>query len=421
MSHRPAFTLTRRRFLQGSGALGFGGALLAAAGPLPAHAAPGRPGRGDALVVVFLRGGLDALSACVPYQEPLYFTRRPTLAVPASRVLDLDGRFGLHPALAPLHEIFQEGDLAVVQAVGHPAVNRSHFTAQELWERGFVVDPFVPGWVARHLAGTPADGALRAVASHPRLPLALRGASGAIAVNHVEGYGLEGFANYEKQAVMATLSGLYPGADLLAEELATSAELARDAIQAVAAVDRLDDTPAHGAVYPDTTLGRRLRDVARMLRAPQAIPLDAAWIDVPDYDTHADQGTWKEGHLRNLLDELARALHAFHTDLLDVRNEVTLVVASEFGRQVHENGSGGTDHGDGGCLFVMGGGVRGGVYGRWPGLADEVLVRFSGLAVTTDFRDVLAEIVEKRLGHPDAGVVFPGHLAQPLGLVDGVA
>jgi len=414
--------LTRRRFLQAAGAAGaFGG--LAAAGavgvPRVAFGAPGAPSRGDALVVVFLRGGMDGLSALVPTHEALYYDRRPGIAIPPGRVMPLEGGFGLHPELAGLQEAWAEGDLAVVPAAGHPELTRSHFEAMARIERGRPEGVTVAeGFLARHLrsrAGAPPRDLAAAMIGNA-LADGLANAPAAYALSGVDRVRVEGLPG-DPAEVRAALEALYAVGVAPAERGAA----ARDTL---ATLSRLAEArpgevaPRNGAVYPDDSFAQSLRSVAQLLRVGADLNLELAWVDLGGFDTHESMGDADGGRMAGVLRRLGDGLGAFWRDLRDVRGEVTVVALAEFGRQVHENGSGGTDHGNGGVMFVLGGGVRGGVHGAWPGLEEEALVDRNGVAPLNDFRDVFAEVLARRVGGADLDAVFPGLAHRPLGLVE---
>jgi uncharacterized protein (DUF1501 family) len=379
------------------------------------------PPRGDILICIFLRGGMDGLSAVVPYTEAGYHDRRPTIAVPDHAVLDLDGQFGLHPVMAPLLGIWQEGHLAIVHAAGSPDPTRSHFDAMDYMERGTPGEKrLTTGWIGRHLQtlATENQSPFRAVGIGAMLQASLRGPVPALALRSIAEFHLRG-REEEIAEVQAALEQLYILGDGADSALAQQATQAFDAIKLLEDADPLQYEPQHGAVYPEDEFGLGLRQVAQLIRAE--VGLEVACIDAGGWDTHETMGEYDEGRMASLLENRAAALSAFYTDLQDEMERVCVVTMSEFGRRVQENGSRGTDHGHGNCMFLMGGGIRGGrVYARWPGLAEEQLDR-GDLAVTTDFRDVLAEIVQVRLGNDALAEVFPNYtptflgLAQPLG------
>lgn len=404
---------SRRRFLTGAaavaGAAGLAGTLggtlagpLGPGGPLGSTAgAAARRGAGK-LIVVFLRGGIDGLSAVVPVADSAYYASRPGIAVPADAALPLDATFGLHPAMAPLHELWQDGRLAVIHAVGNPARSRSHFDAQDLLEQGSDTQRTdAAGWLARYLATTtssaPHGGLFRAVAISGGVPGSLRG-SNALAIPSVSGFGLGGVTG-ASTTWTGVLNQMYQG------RLPVEA-VGRTTVQAVTTV---------GGVTPPST-SSSFTEAAALLGA--GLGVEVVTVDTGGWDTHDSMGTHESGEMRDLLAGLAGSLAGLQADL-DARglSEVTTVVMSEFGRRLIENGSGGTDHGTANMMLVMGGAARSGpVLGTWPGLATDDLDR-GDLAITTDVRDVLWELTSAVLGHPDPGVVFSGHTHTPVGAV----
>ncbi len=360
--------------------------------------------RGDVLVSLFLRGGMDGLHAVPPHADEQLRRQRPTLALhdagKPGGVIDLDGFYGLHPELAPLAELFRERRLAIVHACGSPDRTLSHFEAMQTLERG--VDDgnsVASGWISRHLAGTQERGAspLRALAFGDVLPKSLQGSASATAVRSLTEFRLpvpEPWTQFRN-----TLAALYGGAD-------PAAAPGRETLRLLNCLERLDPgayRPEGGAAYPKTELGRRMAQVAQLIKAE--VGLEIAALDLGGWDSHVAQDTL----LTPLLRELARALHAFHADLGPRMERVTVVAMTEFGRRVHENSGLGTDHGRAGALFLLGGGIRGGrVYGSWPGLHDGQLDGDGDLRVTTDFRSVLGEVVRRRLGNERLEQVFPG-------------
>lgn len=405
-------TPSRRGFIAGAaaltGAAGLAGVLGGTlSGPLgrmdplraSASATPLRAGAGK-LIVVFLRGGTDGLTAVVPAGDPDYFAARPTIAVPAEATLPLDGIFGLHPAMAPLHEIWQDGRLSIITAVGNPARSRSHFDAQDLLEQGSVTRRSdAAGWLTRHLATSsstaPHGGLFRAVAVSNTVPGSLRGA-GALAIASVGGFGLGGLTG-ASSGWTGMLDRMHWGR-LPVETTGQRTVQAVTAVRGVAA-------PATASPYAD----------AVALLASD-LGVEVVTIDTGGWDTHNNMGTHASGQMRNLLGALSQNLARLQADL-DSRglSNVTTVVMSEFGRRVAENGSGGTDHGAANVMFVMGGAARNRqVLGTWPGLAPANLDR-GDVAITTDVRDVLWELVRDVLGHPTPEAVFGSHLHTPVG------
>lgn len=364
-------------------------------------------GDGDRIVCLFLRGGADALSLVVPYGDPDYYRLRPNLAVPAPGTadssalpLDKDSFFGLHPALAPLLPAFAAGQLAMVHACGSPSESRSHFDAQDFMERAWLEKGGPPtGWLGRHLEILGGDSApFRAIALGNAIPASLRGAAPATAIADLEQFGLQARAS-ELPTLTVILQALYAGETAL--DGAAQQTLA--ATTALAAANPTQYAPENGAVYPDSSFGGALLQIAQLLKT-DALGVKVACVDLGGWDTHAGQAA----SLPPLLTDFASGLAAFATDMGARLDGVTVVAMSEFGRRAYENASGGTDHGHGGCLWLLGGGVRGGrVYGQWPGLAADRLDQGSDLQVTTDWRTVLGELVLRRLGNPGLDAVFP--------------
>jgi uncharacterized protein (DUF1501 family) len=404
-------TLTRQTFLE-SAIVAFPSWMprLAFA---PKHVAP----RGDTLIVVFLRGAADALNIVVPHGDEAYYNLRPVLGIPrpddrkakeSSRTIDLDGFFGLHPALKPLTPSWQAGHLAIIHACGAPDESRSHFRAMELMERG-VDDERGPasGWIGRHLAtlDTGNRSPLRAIGLGPQPQRSLGGAVPASALRSITDFHFNGDTRALAQ-MRAALTSLYAGNDPLSLVGQETLEI----IDTVQALDPNGYTPSiTNYQYPITEFGLGLKQIAMLIKAE--VGLEVAAIDLGGWDTHFAQGG-SEGLMAGLLKELAEGLAAFHEDTADHADRMTIVTMSEFGRRAQENGSLGTDHGHGSMMMLMGGNVIGNkVHGGWPGLAEGQLVGPGDLAVTTDYRDVLAEVCLRRLNNPAMEQIFPGYRA----------
>ena len=406
--------LTRRSMLTGALAVG----ALAGLGGLPGLGTTGlafaeTPYTGDTLVVLSLRGGFDGLSAVVPAFDPGYAAARPGIGVPANNLVRLDGRFGLHPALAPLAPLWTSGKLAVVHAVGQSDPTRSHFEAMAQLERAAPGTSTRTGWLDRTLGVTgPGSPFAAAQIGQVMAGQAFAGPNPELTMNNVDDFSLYSAWDDAESRRWATALGA-----LQADAVPVTAAPARTALSALATAATLKAagyTPANGAAYPDSDLGNALRDVAQLVKANVGLRLAA--VDSGDWDMHVDLGGFNDeyGWMRRKLDELARSLAAFATDLGAAFGNVTVVTLSEFGRRVEENGSGGVDHGHGNAVMLLGGGVVGGkVYGTWPGLGEADLVD-GDLAGTTDYRTVLAEILEKRCAVA-TGTVFPGLAAGRLG------
>ncbi len=374
----------------------------------------------NVLVVIFLRGGLDGISAVVPYREDRYYQLRPTLGLAApsdrskpgiDRTLDLDGFFGLNPALEPLLPLFREGRLGIIHAIGSEDRTRSHFEAMNAMERGLdtAKGSAASGWLARYLStNEPASPSpLRAVAFGNIMPDSLRGATHAVALESLAEFRLQHPPGVHGSSMEAAIGELYSqGKDAVRDA-------GRETLRVMHALRRLDPAryaPANGAVYPETDLGEGLKQVAALMRG--RLGLEVAALDTGGWDTHFGQGR-SEGLLPSLLGDLARALAAFDRDLGADRSGVTVAVMTEFGRRCYENSTLGTDHGRASVMFLMGGGVRGGkVYGEWPGMGANSLEEPGDLRVTTDYRSALGEVLAKRMGCRELGSVFPGYAAK---------
>lgn len=401
---RLASPLSRRSVLRGAvaGGVAWLGSSLFGEAPLMVFA-QGERAPGDVLVVVFQRGGVDGLSLVVPYGEGgSYYDVRPTTALTEGELHDLDGFFGLHPRLEGFKEIFDSGHLGVVHAAGSPDPSRSHFDAMEYMERGTPGLRSTPtGWLARHLESAPWTNAspFRAVGMGTMVQSALRGPISALSLRSITDFHLSG-RDDQLGALQRTLSSLYlADADPL---LLEGAQETMRTIGELAGVAEEGYTPAPGARYPESEFGWNLQQVAQLIKAD--VGLEVACVDAGGWDTHEEQGA-ADGWLGGMIADFGASLSSFYTDLQDHLGRVTVVTMSEFGRRVTENASGGTDHGHGNVMFVMGAGVSGGVHTRWPGLGAEVLDE-GDLAITTDYRDVLAEILTRRLGNTSLDRVF---------------
>ena len=368
---------------------------------------------GKKLVVLFQRGAADGLNIVVPYREKNYYALRPSIAIQPGEVLDLDGQFGLHPAMAPLLPLYQQGHLAVVHAVGSPDVTRSHFDAQDYMESGTPgVKGTQDGWLNRALQAERLDPklstAFRAVALGTQVPRTLQGRLPAVAVSNLQDFSVGG-RSASPSAASNAFQAMYAGTH--DQILSGEGQETFEAMRMLKAADPAHYQPAPGVVYPSTPFANSLRQVAQLMKANLGV--EAAFADIGDWDTHQAQGA-TQGRLANRLREFSQGIAAFWQDMGQDAEHITLVTMSEFGRTARQNGTGGTDHGHGNVMFVLGGGVRGGkVYGRWPGLGDAELNDGRDLAVTTDFRQVLAEAAYSTLGTRDLGAVFPGATLTP--------
>ena len=397
-----------RRALLGGSALSSLGFLLR---PCTGFAQTAKPVEGLAnspvLLCVFLRGAADGLNIVVPHGEAEYYRLRPGIAVrPPSEsggAINLDGRFGLHPKLAPLKAAWDAKELALITAVGSPHPTRSHFEAQDYMETAAVGDRSASrGWLANYFASRPPANAqvLRAVAVSSRAPLALRGYHDAVSAPSLRNFRLNATRELEPVLSRGFRRMYAENAQGLAERAGGRALDASDVV-AKALGKRGALPPGYARDTQD------FADVAKLIKAN--VGLETAWLDLGGWDTHRAEGSSENGELPRNLERLGRALSAFRSDLGADFERVVVVVMSEFGRTARENGTGGTDHGHGNFMLLLGGKVRGGrVLGNLPGLAPDQLFEGRDVPVTTDFRDVLAELCERHLHLPDASALFPG-------------
>jgi uncharacterized protein (DUF1501 family) len=401
---------SRRLFLKGSALAMFGVGSMPAWLSRSCYAADSSSeGRKKTLVAIFQRGAVDGLNMVVPFGESRYYELRPSIGIPkpdgtANSAIDLDGFFGLHPALGPLKPMFDAQHLAIVDAVGSPDPTRSHFDAQDYMESGTPGYKGAPdGWLNRALPvhSGPASP-LRAVSLGDSLARTLRGHNDALAVRS-----LNDFQVHDASGA-ATFASMYENSrDKL---LNGTGQETFNAVKMMQSIQKQKYVPANGATYPSAGFGQSLQQIAQLIKAN--VGVEVAFADIGGWDTHVNEtgGQPTNGQLANNLGQFGRALAAFYQDLGDRMEDVTLVTMSEFGRTVKENGDRGTDHGHANVMFVLGGDVRGGkIYGDWPGLQEEQLYEGRDLALTTDFRDVLGELVAKHVGNPSLKSVFPGY------------
>jgi uncharacterized protein (DUF1501 family) len=398
----------RRDFLKISG---LSATALAAAPTIAlANTSSNAPRNTDTLIVIFQRGAMDGLSAVVPYTEAQYYAQRKTIAVPkpdaaTGGALDLNGRFGLHPALAPLKAIWDRGELSVVHAVGITTPNRSHFDAQDFMERAwFEKGTVYSGWLNRHLASNARmnDTSFRGLAIGKAVPKSMGGAATVVGLNSIATFGLN--SNSTRKITLT---------DTLESTFSSNRMLDSSGLQTFAALDELaSKNPGtiaveNNAVYPNTNFGNQMKDLAALIKS--GVGVEVATCELGGWDTHNNE----VAELNTLFDQFAKTLAAFNTDMGARMKSITVLSMTEFGRRVAENGSQGSDHGRGSCMFAMGGGVVGKqVFGQWPGLAESQL-EGGDLRVTTDYRAVLAEALAKRCGNAEKlADVFPGFTGQ---------
>jgi uncharacterized protein (DUF1501 family) len=420
------FKMTRRGFMVGCSA-----AIASFAGGLSftAFGSQAAEPNQDIVIVVFLRGGMDGINLVPPIAGPdrgFYEAKRSRIAVPTtgtSAALPLTDLFGLHPAAAPLVGLYQSQHLAIVHAAGLTSDTRSHFDAMQYMELGTPDSKSsTTGWLTRHLQtanNLPAQVMMPAVAAGTLQPTSLLGSRESIGMASPDDFHFNGHWRYG-DGQRSSLRAMYNGSSWLHQ----AGIQTLDAIDVVEYADPGNYTPGNGAVYPGSSFGDSLQTVAQIIK--MQLGLRVATIDLGGWDTHEYQGEAGGGYFASRIGELAAGLNAFYTDMsndngVDHNKRITVVVMSEFGRSFSQNESQGTDHGHGNVMLVLGGAVKGGqVYGPWPGLATEQLYDRRDLAITTDYRRVLSEILIRRLGNPNLGTIFPGYQDYtPLGILEG--
>ncbi len=402
----------RRTFLKAG--MGIGVAALGAqlVTSRVSYAAADTPSTGT-LVVIFLRGGMDGLSLLVPADDPYLLEKRPEIMVRGSALIPMERGFALHPSMAPLQALKDAGKLAVVPAVSTPDLSRSHFQAQDCLERGSS-NALTSGWLDRVLEVAGAGTTFRSVALGGMLPRSLMGGSDSLAMYNLDSLKID-VGDDEVETTRTALESLYTG---LEHPIASQAVLALGALSTAQAI-RDSRPPVPTVTYPqDSNFADALASLAELIKANVGVRV--ACIDVGGWDTHTGMGTVDAGDMKTQLDELATSLKAFTDDIGTYLDSTTIVTMSEFGRRVEQNASGGTDHGHGNAVLVLGGGVSGGVKGYWEPLSDENLASEEGdVPGWNDYRDVLTEVVTKRLGVSAGSMstVFPAWTASPIGVM----
>ncbi|MCX6459980.1 MAG: DUF1501 domain-containing protein [Actinobacteria bacterium] len=410
----PARGISRRTVLRGMAIGAAVAGVSSALGPFGTRVAwAATPGyTGDTLVILSLRGGFDAMSAIVPAADPDYYRLRPSIAIPAARTLPIDSRFGLHPALAPLTPLIDAGHLGFVHAVGLPAPNRSHFDAMDELEQAAPGSALRTGWLDRMLALHDPDGPFGAVQmGSSTMPYSLAGSFPALGMDSLDGFSLHAAWDAASTTRWSNaLTALHTGAGAALKESATGT---LGALATTAALASAANAPT--VTYPDTNLGHALSDAGRLIRGNKGARVIT--IDEGDWDMHAGMGTVDGGWMVDHLTDLGACLAAFAADLGSRIANVTLLTITEFGRRASENESQGLDHGWGSAMMLLGGGVVPGVHGSWPGLSDAAL-NDGDLAVTTDYRAVLADVLTNRCGASTSEVasVLPGFTGATLGV-----
>ncbi len=412
-----------RRFFLHKGALAVAGTAAMPNFLVRSILAQDSPVKNQRLVVIFQRGAVDGLNVVVPYREKNYYSMRPSIAIPQNQVVDLDGFFGLHPSMAAFKPLYDSGHLAIVHACGSPDMSRSHFDAQDYMESGTPgVKSTDDGWLNRALqaedlvhrcAGTcEAHTAFRALALGADVPRTLAGKIPAIAFSNMNTFTV-GTRGPQPGPAASAFEAMYAGSG--DHILHAAGDETFEAVKMLKTANPAQYQPASGVQYPTSEFGNSMKQIAQLLKANLGV--EAAFTDVSGWDTHQNQGG-VNGQLSNRLTDFSNSIAAFWRDMGDDGENITLVTMSEFGRTAHENGTGGTDHGHANAMFVLGGKVKGGkVYGKWPGLDNNQLNEGRDLALTTDYRQVLGEVVTRSLGAENLELVFPGTQLNPRGFL----
>ncbi|MBL8168157.1 MAG: DUF1501 domain-containing protein [Acidobacteria bacterium] len=412
--------MNRRFFLKNSGiALASISAFTASPSFLTRTLAQtGKTGRKKILIAIFQRGAMDGLNAVVPYGEAEYYSLRPGIAIPRpgsattgqglaaqGPAVDLDGFFGLNPALSGFKPIFDAGELAIVHAAGSPDNTRSHFDAQDYMESATPgLKSTSDGWLNRLLQAKPDPKAspFRAVTMGPNLPRTMQGKAGTIAMNSINDFGIRAGGGQMSQTVQGGFEAMY--AQAVNDTLRDTGKETFEAVKLLKQANPSQYQPAPGVTYPRGQFGDRLKQIAQLIKAD--VGLEVAFTDTGGWDTHANEGP----QLTQRLTEFGQGIAALYADLKDRAEDVVILTMTEFGRTARENGNRGTDHGHASAMFILGGTVKGGkVYGKWPGLKTNQLYEGRDLAVTTDFRDVFAELAKHHLGIGNLNTIFPGY------------
>jgi uncharacterized protein (DUF1501 family) len=406
--------MTSRRLFIKSGAaamlsLGFAPGFLT-------RAAEAADARKRLLIAIFQRGAVDGLNMLVPFGDADYYKLRPSIGIAQpgreGAALDLDGFFGLHPRMAPLKPLYDEGLLAAIHACGSPDSTRSHFDAQDYMESATPgVKSTRDGWLNRYLQAINSSTPLQGVAVTRQTPRTMQGRAATLSFPGVDEFAV--------RATMGSARAIQDSYSRTNDALLNAS--AREAFEAMAVLQKATAgayQPANGADYPRSPFGRAVQEIARIAKAN--VGLEVAFAESSGWDTHVGQGA-SDGQLAGRLDDLARGIAALTRDLGDRMGDTVIMTMSEFGRAASENGNGGTDHGHGNAMMLIGGPVKGGhVYGNWPGLRPEQRYESRDLAVTTDFRNVFAEVVTAHLGAPATSLtrILPGFTpTKPVGII----
>ena len=413
--------MQRRQFLKGLAAYA-GVSTFLSGSPLSLKVNTAQAAEGKTLITIFQRGGCDGLNSVIPYTEERYYQLRPTIAIAPpdgsnpEAALDINGQFGFHPSLAPLLDIYNDGQLAVMPAVHYPDGSRSHFSGQFFIESGQRMNDS-DGWLNRHLQTQSFVSQFRAVGFGNELDQSLRGSATAASLTSMDNFSL-GIDESEQSMLLSRMGQVYAqdaGPSPTKQLLHRFGAKVIDDLDVIAQIREQPYTPANGAVYPNTGYGRDLMQIAQLIKS--GIGLELATVSIGGWDTHSNQGGGEaNGRQARSHAQFAQGIHALYTDLGELMSDVVIMTQTEFGRTSAENGSQGTDHGYASAWYAMGGGIQSGVYGAWPGLAEDQLERGRFLAQSIDYRDVYAQILTRHLENNALDSLLPGHSVTDLGL-----
>jgi len=421
---------SRRGFLKAGGLALFGVSLV---GGIPGFIAEAAASdkiiapykKKKTMVCIFQRGAMDGLMAVTPFTDENLKAARPTLFMSAAKggtakpLIDLDGRFGLHPSMAAFEPLYRDGRLGIVHGIGSPNNTRSHFDAQDYMESG---TPFnkgtASGWLNRAvgLLGHDTATPFQAVSLTSALPRSFYGDNQSVAINNLQDFGIQMRGNAAGANMAAkSFEDLYGQAS--SGLLKSTGKESFDAVKMLQKNDTKNYKPANGAVYPNTAVGNSLKQIAQLIKMD--VGLEVAFTESGGWDTHFNQGTENGIFARNVND-LSNCIVAFWTDLGQYQDDVTLMTMTEFGRTVHQNGTGGTDHGRASCNFILGNDVAGGkVYGDIKPLSVDNLEDGRDLTVTTDFRSVFSSVADSHLGIKNDRILFPDWNGTKLNVMKG--
>lgn len=420
--------VTRRGFLKGGGlallGVGLMGGIPGFLAEAAAHDKIIRPyKKRKVMVCIFQRGAMDGLMAVTPFTDTYLQTARPTLFISAAKdgndhpLIDLDGKYGMHPSLFSFAPYFKDKRLAIIHGIGSPNNTRSHFDAQDYMESG---TPFnkgtASGWLNRAvgLLGHDAQTPFTAVSLTSALPRCFYGDNPSLAISNLQDFAIQLRGNPNAAGKVAgSFEDLY---DQTASGLLK--ETGKESFEAMKMLQKADTRnykPDNSAVYPNSALGNSLKQIAQLIKMD--VGLEIAFTESNGWDTHFNQGAANGTFARNVTD-LSNSITAFWTDLSAYQDDVTVMTMTEFGRTVRQNGTGGTDHGRASCNFILGNDVNGGiVHGKVQPLAVENLEDGRDLAVTTDFRSVFSEVADKHLQLSNDHVLFPDWNGERIGVM----